>query len=327
MGSMKFNWFYLLIATVFGAMLWISQRFFTGSAHSSVGITFARPYEVNVEKQAQVKKVAVVTGQQVKAGDLLIELTSTDLQMEIDKLSNQIKTLRSEQLEKAKLAISETAYAKAEVNVTLEELNTEIKEKESELRLNEELTVAAGGAKSATPGPLQELIESLKQQRERQEEALTIKLKDIQIRNETEQIIMTNQVNLLERELEMLLEQKKNLNKYASSAGVVETVFVKGGEEVDAYTVLLTVNPDHPTSVIGYLVGRKDELPLGAEVRIRSYDDRTVQAKGKVIGYGSMMPLPDILQKSTAVKAFGQEVFIEMDGNNRFAAGEKVLIR
>lgn len=324
---MKWNWFYLFVAAAFGFMLWISQHFFAGSAHSSVGVTFARPYEVNVEKQAQVKKVSVVTGQQVKAGDLLIELTSSELQMEIDKLGNQIKTLRSEQMEKAKLAISETAYAKAEVNVILEELNTKIKEKESELKLNQELTIATGGAKQSAPGPLQELIASLKQQRERQEEALAIKLKDIQIRNEAGQMIMTNQSNLLERELEMLQVQKKNLNKYASAPGVVETVFVKEGEEVDAYTVLLTVNPDHPTSVIGYLVGRKDELPMGAEVHIRAYDDRTVQATGKVIGYGSMMPLPEILQKSTAVKAFGQEVFIEMERDNHFAAGEKVLIR
>lgn len=324
---MRINWFYILVVILFGAMIWISQRFFAGSAKSSVGITYSKNYDITVEKPARVTKVAVMTGQLVKEGDLLIELSSVELQMEIDKLSNRILTLRSEQIEKAKLALSEAAYAKAEVSVKLEELATEIKEKESEWKLNQELTAAAGTPPSAATGPLQELINSLKLQRTRQEEALAIRIKDIQIRNDTEQGVMTNQIHLSERELEMLRTQQKSLNKYAAAAGVVESVFVKEGEEVDAYTALLSINPEHPTSVIGYLVGRKDELPIGAAVHVRSYNDRTLEATGKVIGYGSMVPLPEILQKSTAVKGFGQEVFIEIDAKNHFASGEKVLIR
>jgi HlyD family secretion protein len=46
-----------------------------------------------------------------------------------------------------------------------------------------------------------------------------------------------------------------------------------------------------------------------------------------VIGYGSVAELPEILQKSTAVKAFGREIFIEIGLENNFANGEKVLIR
>jgi HlyD family secretion protein len=46
-----------------------------------------------------------------------------------------------------------------------------------------------------------------------------------------------------------------------------------------------------------------------------------------VIGYGAVTSLPDILQKSTAVKAFGKEVFIEMPLQNDFSTGEKILIR
>jgi HlyD family secretion protein len=46
-----------------------------------------------------------------------------------------------------------------------------------------------------------------------------------------------------------------------------------------------------------------------------------------VIGYGSVVQLPLILQKSTAVTGFGREFFVEMDGQNEFATGERVLIR
>jgi multidrug resistance efflux pump len=147
------------------------------------------------------------------------------------------------------------------------------------------------------------------------------------IKSETEQLILINQIKLLERELDLLVLERKALTKFATTDGVVENIFVKEAEQVDAYTPLLSVSPNHPTTVVGYLVGKKDHLSVGLDVSIRSYDDPGLHIPGKVIGYGSMVPLPDILQKSTAVKAFGREVFIEMKADNPFASGEKVLIR
>jgi hypothetical protein len=107
----------------------------------------------------------------------------------------------------------------------------------------------------------------------------------------------------------------------------VESVFVKQGEQVSAFTALLSLNSVHPTTVVGYLVGKKESLPVGSEVKVRSYEKSGNETPGKIIGYGSVVELPEILQKSTAVKAFGREVFIEITPDNQFAAGEKVFIR
>jgi len=60
---------------------------------------------------------------------------------------------------------------------------------------------------------------------------------------------------------------------------------------------------------------------------VASYDQQRNLVAGRVIGYGSVSELPEILQKSTAIKAFGQQVFIEIPGENAFFNGEKVLIR
>ena len=118
------------------------------------------------------------------------------------------------------------------------------------------------------------------------------------------------------------------MNKYAESDGVVENVYVKAGEQVAAFTPLLSVNPVRPSTVVGYLVGKKVSVPeIGSIVEISSYDKRSTSVKGKVIGFGSVTELPEILQKATAVKAFGREVFIEIGSDNNFANGEKVLIR
>ncbi|HEY3403305.1 MAG TPA: biotin/lipoyl-binding protein [Ohtaekwangia sp.] len=324
------NWFYWFIAVLFLTMLFISTRFFKGSGHASVGITYAKEYTINAEKSAVVKSIPVVPGQEVKTGDLLVELTSQALEIDIDRLNNRIVVLRSEVDEKTKLAASEIAYMKAEQGVEIEEINAEINQAESEYQLNRQLTKEFASSKDTTrnsTSPLDVKIKALKKQKSKREEAVAIKVQDILQEKETEQRLLENQIRLLDRELELLRDEQKKLSKYAAADGVVGSVFVKQGVQVDAFTSLLSVNPKHPTTVVGYQVGKKESLPVGSEVSVQSYEHSKVIASGKVIGYGSVVELPEILQKSTAVKAFGREVFIEISAKNEFATGEKVMIR
>ena len=79
--------------------------------------------------------------------------------------------------------------------------------------------------------------------------------------------------------------------------------------------------------MIGYLPAEKAFPPIGTRVQVYSYDARRKTAEGKVIGYGAVTALPEILQKATAIKAFGKEVFIELPLGNDFSTGEKMLIR
>ncbi len=308
-------------------MIFINLKFFRSSGNSSVGVTYSKGFKINADKSAQVKSVLVVPGQQVKAGDVLIELTSFNLDLELSKLQSRITTLKSERAEKAKLAEAEIAYMKAELGIEIEKLNLEIAQTESELALNKKLTNEFSQQTIADENPLRQKIEALKVQRTKYEESISIKRKDILQETATEEYLLDNQVRLLEQEREMLISDKGNLRKLAATDGVVESVFVKAGEQVDAYTALLSVNPVHPTTVIGYLVGKKNTLPIGAEVTVRSYENSQHVSSGKVIGYGSVVQLPLILQKSTAVTGFGREFFIEIDGQNDFANGERVLIR
>jgi multidrug resistance efflux pump len=325
----QMNWFYVLIGAMFLAMLFISSRYFKGSGDASIGVAHSREYKINSDKSALVKSIKVVPGQQVNEGDLLIELTSEALEIEIAKLVNRIAVLKSERAEKAKLADAEISYIKAKNNITLEELDLEIRQTTSELNMNEALTKDfVTTEKSTADSPLEIKINSLKQQKKIHLMAQDIKIKDVLQESTTEQKLLENQIILQESELELMQNEKSKLNKYASAAGVVKNVYVKAGEQVDAFTPLLEVNPERPTTIIVYLVGKKSDLyPIGASVSVSSYDQRRNAVAGKVIGYGSVSELPEILQKSTATKAFGQEVFIEVPAENFLANGEKVLVR
>lgn len=325
--SMRFNWFFVFIVLFFIGMLALNVTYFRSSGYSSVGITYSKGYKINADKSAQVKTVAVIPGQQVKVGDLLIELTSFDLELELDKLQSRITTLQSERTEKSKLANAEIAYIKADQGIEIEKINMTIAQTETELALNKKLSKEFSAQDLNEENPLKQKIEALKLQRTRYDEAIKIKIADILQETDTEEHLLDNQVRLLQREHDMHLAEKINLRKVAIIDGVVENVFVKPGEQVDAYSELLSVNPIHPTTVVGYLVGKKNALPIGADVVIRSHENSQLTAAGKVIGYGSVVPLPEILQKSTAVTGFGREFFIEISAQNSFANGERVLIR
>jgi len=325
----RFNWFYFFIGTLFLLMLYISSRYFKGRGDAAIGLAQTKEYKINSEKSAVVKTLNVVPGQQVQPGDLLVELTSMELEIEIAKLANRTEVLRSERAEKAKLAEAEIDYLKAENSIRLEELEAEIQQTTSELKMNENLTKEfVTDTKSEAESPLMIKINSLKLQKQKLLLAQEIKIKDVRQESATEQKILENQITLLESELKLQQQEQKNLIKYAVAPGVIKNVFVKTGEQVSSYTPLLEINPVHPTTVVVYLIGKTaDRFPIGAIVSVAAYDQRRNSVTGKVIGYGSVTELPEILQKSTAVKAFGQEVFIEVPADNTLANGAKVFVR
>jgi multidrug resistance efflux pump len=323
------NGFYLLVLIMLGALLFVNVRYFKGSGYSSVGLTYGNDYKLNAERASFVRAIHVVPGQQIKAGDLLIELSSSDLDIEIGKLVNRIDVLRSEQIEKVKLSSSDIAYMRAEQQIEIEKINSELLEAEGELRLNQQLTNNFTNSKdTANPAdPIRVRINALRQQKRMLEEATNIKSTAIAQGDRTERGLLANQIVLLEKELDVLRNERQNLKKFAAGDGVVGRVFVTSGEQIEAFTPLLSINPVHPVSVTAYLVGNKKELPVGASVDVQSFDHKMNSVSGKIIGYGAVVMLPEILQKSTAVKAFGREVFIEIDQQNNLATGEKVLIR
>lgn len=327
------NWFYGLIAVAFVAMLWISATYFRGSDYSSIGITEVKEYKINSEKSALIKSVHVVPGQQVKAGELLLDLTSAELEMNIEKTSNRITLLKVEQKSKAKLIQAQVDYLHADLGIPVEEIDTEIEQTKSEIQLNKKLTkeLATNSDTSVwneVDNPLQVKLNSLKKQKAKHKQAMLIKETDIRQEGFIDQQQLNNQISLLEQELELLKTEKSKLVKYAAADGVVKSVYVKPGEQINSYTPLLSITPVSPTMVTGYLAGKNNNaFAVGDSVRVSAYGNGSIKITGKVIGYGAVTELPDILQKSTAVKAFGREIFIEIPPKNNFANGEKVLIR
>lgn len=325
---MKLNSFYVLILALAIALFFATKKLYNGSGKNWVGVAESKDYTISSEKQATVFSVHVVQGQAIKAGDTLIILSSQSMVQGMDKLESRIAILKSEKIEKQSLVRSEIDLLKSVYSIDLNRIEKEIAQAESELKLNRSIsTDLKVNSKATSLSPMEEKIQALKEEITLRNRSLEIKIQDITIKYSTDQSLLQNQIGLLQNELTLFKKENIGLIKIATGDGVVESIPVKQGEEVDAYTSLLSILPKSPTSVIGYLHTEKYNPVIGTKVQLLGYDARWKLATGTVIGYGAITALPEILQKSTAVKAFGREIFISLPAENNFSTGEKVLIR
>lgn len=335
MNKIKFNGFYLFVFAFVIGMLVVTFQYFRGSANSNIGITQAREYRISSEKPGVIKGIYVSPGQEVKAGELLVEVENPSLEIELVKLTSQIDALKKEREEKATLVKSKIAYMKAEAGIRNKDLESEIEQIISEVELNRQLTDQFVDRKDnpsynipSTMNPQELKKGSLEEMRKLNKQALQIQIEDLVKTHSTEMLMLTNAIDLKERELELMKTERERLRKYATTSGIVESVFVRAGEEVQAYTPFISLNPKSPNAVVAYIVGPKGrELSVGEKVKVISYNHKKIYTEGEVIGSGAFNALPEILQLSTAVKAFGREVFIKIPDENPFAPGEKVLVR
>jgi len=326
----RFNSFYILIGILFITLLTVNTRYFKGSS-AFLGVTYAKKYAVNTEKSATVINSYVVPGQTVSIGDLLVELESPELELDIKKLEKEIQNYESEKIEKQKLLESEVQLLESEKRIVQNEVENEVRQIDSKLALNRNLTNEFLKTETTLTDSLSDLQlqkQSTLENGALQIESINIQITDIQQDHEFDQSQIQANIDLTQQELEWRLLEKEKLNKYALFDGVIENVNIKPGEQVEEYTSVLSINPLHPTTVVGYLVGSKDRnRALGDIVTVRSTEQSFIEVEGRIIGFGSVTELPEILQKSTAVKAFGLEIFIAIQEDNDLPVGEKVMIK
>tara|TARA_R110002124_G_scaffold45693_1_gene137932 strand:- start:34451 stop:35440 length:990 start_codon:yes stop_codon:yes gene_type:complete len=327
----KVNSFYVFIFLMFATLLTVNSFYFKGSK-SFLGVTYSKPYKINAEKSGIIKNLFVVPGQEVQKGDQLIEVESPQLNLDIQKLRKEIQLFKSEKEEKRELLNSKVQLLESEKAILKGEIENDVLIIQNEIDLNNKLTnEITGNTDSVLPDSVTSLkieIKSIKEKGSLRLRAIDIKIQDIQQENNFDQSQIQSKIELANEELEWKLREERRLNKYATFSGVIENVYVKEGEEVESFTSMVSMNPKHPTSVVGYLVGKKErDKKLGEIVTVKSLEQPNLEIQGKIIGFGAVVELPDILEKDSSLKTFGLEIFIEIPEDNPLVIGEKIIVK
>jgi HlyD family secretion protein len=306
----------------------VNSFYFKGSS-SFLGVTYAKAYKINAEKSGIINNLLVVPGQEVQKGDKLIEVESPQLNLDIQKLRKEIELFKSEKREKKALLDSKIKLLESEKSILKGEIENDIKLIQNEIDLNNKLTQTISKdipTDSLTALKLQ--IKSIREKGNLELQGLDIRILDLKQEDEFDQSQIQSKIELANEELEWKLREERRLNKFATFSGVIENVYVKEGEEVEAFTSLVSINPKHPTSVVGYLVGKKErDRELGEIVTVKSLEQPNLQIQGKIIGFGAVVELPQIMEKDNSLTTFGLEIFIEIPEDNPLVVGEQIIVK
>ena len=320
----SFYWFAGLLLI---SLLLINTQFFKGNT-SFLGVSYSDAYTINSDRAATIIRTYVSPGETVSAGDTLITLYSPELELDIEKLRKELILMESEIEEKNELLESELALFDSEKQQSTQSFNAEINQLAQRLALQKQLVgIESALGDSDQNNELELQIESLKQQLSLELQAIEIRVNDVTQEHLFDVSQIRARQELARQELQWKERMVDNLTRMAQADGVVERVYVKPQEQVDSFTPLLTLNPRHPTSIVGYLVGQKDRnKELGDTVLVRSSEQSSLISSGVITGFGSVVALPNILQNSSSITTFGLEIFIEIPEDNPLPVGEKVII-
>lgn len=319
--------FYWFAGILLISLLLVNTQFFKGNT-SFLGVSYSDAYTINSDRAATIIKTYVSPGKTVSAGDTLITLYSPALELDIEKLRKELILMESEIEEKNELLESELALFDSEKQQSTQSFSAEINQLTQRLALQKQLVGSESDASDSNQNNEVELqIESLKQQLSLELQAIDIRVNDVTQEHLFDVSQIRARQELARQELQWKERMVDNLTRVAQANGVVERVYVKPQEQVDSFTPLLSLNPRHPTSIVGYLVGQKDRnKQLGDTVLVRSSERSSLTSSGVITGFGSVVALPTILQNSSSITTFGLEIFIEIPEDNPLPVGEKVII-
>jgi len=314
-----------------GLVLFLLSRSLKTESVFFYGFAENKETEINHIDDVQVEKIFVNNGQEVKKGDLLIQVSNANIPSKIEGLKIEKKAVKADQSEQILQIQNDIAQLEIDKNSEVSKIQSEIREIEQAQKINASLyeglkTVSQKASTdiASTDLKLESLRNELSDIVKVTEEKIALHRKVI--KNLMNPAAIKN--DLLDSELAHYETVNKKLSIYAPSDGLIGTITCKEGENISAFSTLMNFYKHNPTQVKGYVhESHILEVKVGDKLEIAStlHPDRKVE--GEVIGLGSrIIEIPERLRKVPDFKTYGREVLIRIPEENRFLQKEKVMV-
>jgi multidrug resistance efflux pump len=328
--------FYAVCVSVILVLIFITMALRSNST-SFYGIADAQEIIINDEFSVEVRKINVVPGQQVRTGDTLLEVNRPELGLKIAEISRQLGELRTQKSAHVNLSRSEVLQYKSLQDARVGELTAQIRELEAQLETNKKLMSelrsikkgdAADEANTDMTNPVTIKIQQLKKELEIALDSSNISMGRLNNQLSYAGDPLAERVKGLQREMDVLLEEKNRSFKVAQISGLIGAVNFKEGDKLSPFTSIMTLHSEAPSYVRGYIhENTYTTVTLGEKVSVNSLADKQVKVAGEVVGVGTrIVEYPVRLRKNPEMQMWGREVTIKIPTANKFLLGEKVLI-
>ncbi len=320
-----------LSAFVLAAILVFLSYSMQSKTASFYGFAENKETEINHISDVLVEKIHVENGQEVKKGDLLIEVKDAILPSKIDGLKLEKEVIQQNVLQRKTEIRNRIATIEMERDLRLKDLESKIQSLEKEIALNESLyeglkTIDNKESKYSNPNAVK--LEFMKQSRN---DIMTVAAEDIKMQRQmlaSVEAPSNVKSEIIDTEITHYEREKNKLLIFAPSDGLIGNVTCKEGENISAFSTLMNFYKHNPTLVKGYVHESMIlEVQVGDVLEVSSSLHPDVHIKGKVFGLGSrIVEIPERLRKIADFKTYGREVLIKIPEENDFLQKEKVLL-
>ncbi len=323
---------------VFYAVVIVTAAFLLVVSFYSKNRNYAVVAEVEPQKTAisypkpvRIKQLHVAAGEHVQKGDLLLEVERPDLDLDIQKLRNELDQLASEEARRQEDYRAMAEIESIRYRQRIAALDARLKELESEYR-SDSLFFAEVSQWTrsdtlegedpyyvARRGILQE--KELEENRYVKEQGRQRKLYDKDLD------FYRLRRNRLNDELQSHLTEQENLRQYSPIDGTIGQVTVQLMELIPPYETILSVYDENPDVIKAYM-NEQAIVPVevGDQVRVESIN-REYAIKGEVVEIGSrIVSYPSQMIQNPQTPMWGREVFVKIPIDNEFLNGEKVYV-
>ncbi|MFT6780117.1 MAG: multidrug resistance efflux pump [Saprospiraceae bacterium] len=286
--------------------------------------------EISHNRNVLVSKIHVNNGQEIKAGDLLLEVIDEEIDFKIGKLEIERTAVDVNSESKIQEINNKINQIQTSRNAEIVELKSDIIELDREIALNKSLYEGLKTIHNIKEYKSPDIVKLnyLKESLSNVELALQREVREQQqLLNRITQPGKLKSKSII-AELDHYKMIEEHLSIYAPFDGLVGTISCKEGENISSYSSLLDLYKHNPTQVKGFVHESMIlEVAIGDKLEVASTLHPNIKVEGEVIGLGSrIVEIPERLRKMADFKTYGREIVIEIPADNRFLQKEKVLL-
>lgn len=326
------NILYILAIVVFILLYKLNSEYNTATV-LFFGFAENKETEINLDHPVEVNKIYVTPGQKVKAGELLAEVTHSDLDFKLNDVSHEITELQvKDQLFRNDLK-AEIRELEAKKLSKESEIYAEIQQLENKLALNKslikDLKSISIKEQDKTTSPIATKIAALKEELQMTVQPIQVQIDNLQAElSNTNSPIKVRMKKLGQEELLYKNAEKKQA-LVAPTDGVIGNIHCKEAEHITSFKTLITFYEQNPTLVEGFVhESLIVHVQVGDTLEVSSSLHPERNCLGVITGLGTrIVEIPERLRKMPEIKNYGREVLIKIPRENNFLQKERVKLQ
>ena len=329
--SRYFNAFYIVLVLLAISAFYILQTGKGQTTLSFYGFAESNETEINYNYPVVVESILVKPGQEVKAGQTLLELARIKSKEVLSNQDFKIAELEAETTLWKQKKEDGLSVEQLKLNNALAVVDEKLSQLQKELAYKKSLVEGLSTIESAAVdySPIEGEILELKNKKTRIRQEAQLQMDVINKELALGDNPYRQQINRLQKEKDFEASQvKQDIVVSAPSSGLIGNIFCKEAEHIVSYKTLMTFYEPHSGVIKGYV--HEDltlQVELGTKFKVSSLKDQSMSYDGRVVGLGSrIVEIPARLRNMPEFKTYGREVLIEIDKNNTFLQKEKVAI-